>query len=217
MTPARVAYGIREELPCGVEQSNQPLDTSRQHAVGASGFLLKQCGWRIIVRMIEISIPRFGIVKPPSGKLLISRIVSDYTGTLSCGGKLTPGVAERLRKLEALVDIDVVSSDSFGTAHDELRVIPLEPHILRTNEHDEEKRLYVISHDPQTIAAFGNGRNDALMLQTVKEVGGLSVAVDNGEGCAVEALQSAQIFIIGITNALDLLLDTTRCKATLRT
>jgi hypothetical protein len=55
------------------------------------------------------------------------------------------------------------------------------------------------------------------MLQTVKEVGGLSVAVDNGEGCAVEALQSAQIFIIGITNALDLLLDTTRCKATLRT
>jgi soluble P-type ATPase len=95
----------------------------------------------MIVRMIEISIPRFGIGKPPSGRLLIRRIVSDYTGTLSCGGKLTPGVAERLRKLKALVDIDVVSSDSFGTAHDELRVIPLEPHILRTNEHDEEKRL----------------------------------------------------------------------------
>jgi hypothetical protein len=101
--------------------------------------------------MIEISIPRFGIGKPPSGKLLISRIVSDYTGTLSCGGKLTPGVAERLRKLKALVDIDVVSLDSFGTAHDELRVIPLKPHILRTNEHDEEKRLYLSAHKEKLV------------------------------------------------------------------
>jgi len=67
------------------------------------------------------------------------------------------------------------------------------------------------------IAAFGNGRNDALMLKAVKDAGGLAIAVDNGEGCAVEALQNAHIFIVGITNALDLLLDPTRCKATLRT
>jgi len=33
--------------------------------------------------MIEIAVPRFGVGKPPSGKILIRRIVSDYTGTLS--------------------------------------------------------------------------------------------------------------------------------------
>jgi soluble P-type ATPase len=167
--------------------------------------------------MIEINVPRFGVEERPSGKILIHRIVSDFTGTLSCGGKLTPGAAERVRKLRELVDIDVVSSDSFGTARDELATIPLEPHILETSEHDEEKRLYVSARQPQLIAAFGNGRNDALMLRTVRDAGGLAIAVDNGEGCAVEALQSAHIFITGITNALDLLLDSTRCKATLRT
>lgn len=55
------------------------------------------------------------------------------------------------------------------------------------------------------------------MLKAVKDAGGLAVAVDNGEGCAPEAMQNAHIFIVGITNALDLLLEPIRCKATLRT
>jgi len=46
--------------------------------------------------------------------------------------------------------------------------------------------------------------------------GGLAIAVDVGEGCAIEALQSADIFVFGITKALDLLLDSDRAKATLR-
>ena len=165
--------------------------------------------------MIEILIPRFGA--GASGKLTIKRIVTDYTGTLSCGGKLTTGVAERLRRLKALVEIHVVSSDSFGTAKGELAAIPLEASILSTTKHDEEKLEYVSTREPQHIAAFGNGRNDALMLKAVREAGGLAIAVDNGEGCAVEALQNAQIFVVGSANALDLLLEPTRCKATLRT
>lgn len=163
-------------------------------------------------RMIEIDIPRFG-----PGKISIKRIVTDYTRTLSCGGELTPGVKGRLRRLRKLVEIHVVTSDSFGTAAKELSVIPLDPHILATREHDEEKRQYVSAHEPQLIAAFGNGRNDALMLKAVKDAGGLAIAVDNGEGCAVEAVQNAHILIVGIVNALDLLLEPTRCKATLRT
>lgn len=169
------------------------------------------------ILMIEILVPRFGLGKPPLGKIIIKKVVSDYTGTLSCGGRLTSGVEDRLRRLKAYLDIHVVSSDSFGTAHGQLAVIPLEPHILRTNEHDEEKREYVKSREPNSIEAFGNGRNDALMLKTVKDAGGLAVAVDNGEGCAPEAMQNAHIFIVGITNALDLLLEPIRCKATLRT
>jgi soluble P-type ATPase len=60
----------------------------------------------------------------------------------------------------------------------------------------------------------GNGRNDRFWLRLVKQAGGL--AVDVGEGCAVEAIQNAHIFISGIANALDLLLRTNRVKATLR-
>jgi soluble P-type ATPase len=68
-----------------------------------------------------------------------------------------------------------------------------------------------------TITVFGNGRNDVKWLQAVKEVGGLSVAVDVSEGCATDAIMNASIFITGITNALDLLLDQQRAVATLRT
>ena len=111
----------------------------------------------------------------------------------------------------------MVSSDSFGTAQGQLAAIPLEPYILRTNKHDEEKRDYVVSREPNAIVAFGNGRNDALMLDAVKEAKGLAIAVDNGEGCALEAMKSAHMFVAGITNALDLLLELLRLKATLRT
>ncbi len=124
---------------------------------------------------------------------------------------------DRLRRLKEVVEVHVVSSDSFGTAHQQLAAIPLKPHILKGEKHDEEKRQYVEKREPGLVAAFGNGRNDALMLKTVRDAGGLAVAVDNGEGCAVEALLNAHILIVGIANALDLLLEPTRCKAALRT
>jgi len=41
--------------------------------------------------------------------------------------------------------------------------------------------------------------------------------VDAGEGCAVDAMANAQVFVVGITSALDLLLDEKRLVGTLRT
>jgi hypothetical protein len=43
------------------------------------------------------------------------------------------------------------------------------------------------------------------------------VDVDVGEGCATDVMMNASIFVTGITNALDLLLDRRRAVATLRT
>jgi soluble P-type ATPase len=161
---------------------------------------------------IEIQIPFF------AEPLRIARVVSDYTGTLSFHGKLIPGVQDRLGKLQALVSIDVLTADSSGTARVQLAGMPfLGVQIFQDAErHDVRKQAYAEKNNPAQIAAFGNGNNDALLLKTVKETGGLAVAVDNGEGCSVEAMQNANIFIIGIVNALDLLIERTWCKATLR-
>ncbi len=160
---------------------------------------------------IEILIPHF------AEPLRIERIVCDYTGTLSLGGQLVPGVAERLRKLDKLVEIHVVTADTRGTARKELARVPLALHILKSEaRHDIQKNGYVKKLRPSRVAAFGNGNNDALLLRTVRDAGGLAVAVDNGEGCSVAAMQSANLFIVNIVNALDLLLDTKRCIATLR-
>lgn len=163
---------------------------------------------------VEIRIPYF---HDPDTPLLITRIVSDYTGTLSFDGSLIPGVEDRLRRLKELVRIDVLSADSFGTAGGQLAGVPLTPEIYKqAGRHDILKQTHAEQNNPAEIAAFGNGNNDELLLKTVREAGGLAVAVDNGEGCSVLAMQNANIFIVGIVNGLDLLLHPTRCKATLR-
>lgn len=145
----------------------------------------------------------------------IRTIVSDYTGTLSCAGRLVPGVKEKLITLLGFVDIRVVSSDSFGTAAEELAGVVI-PHILTKVRHDLEKQDYVKGFDLKHVAAFGNGNNDRLLLKTVNESGGLAIAVDNGEGCAIDALLNANLVIVGAANALNLLLEPRSCKATLR-
>jgi soluble P-type ATPase len=157
---------------------------------------------------IAIDIPGFGLRD-------IRIVVSDYTGTHSRGGSVRPAVRKRLRKLAKLVDLHVITADSFGSAAEELRGIT-KPYLLRTSRHDEEKATYVCRFDLTHVAAFGNGNNDRLMLKAVKEGGGLAVAVDNGEGCAIDTMLNAHLFIAGAAHAIDLLLDPTRLKATLR-
>jgi soluble P-type ATPase len=166
---------------------------------------------------IRIKIPYFHDDDPDT-TLLITRIVSDYTGTLSFGGRLIPGVEDRLKRLKEIVEhIDVLSADSFGTATEQLAGVPLTPKIYEQNErHNFLKGKHAAENIPIQVVAFGNGNNDELLLKTVKKAGGLAVAVDNGEGCSVHAMKNANIFIVGIVHALDLLLEPRRCIATLR-
>lgn len=159
--------------------------------------------------MIQLDIPGFGSRE-------ISRIVSDYTGTHAFAGVLRSGVKTRLVQLAALVEVHILTSDTFGTARRELGDLPVTLNLLEGKQHDEQKRAYVLTRNPQYVAAFGNGNNDRLLLKTVRDSGGLAIAVDNGEGCAIDTILAANIFIHGSENALDLLLDSNRCKATLR-
>lgn len=153
---------------------------------------------------------------PGFGKCFILHIVSDYTGTHSCGGRMTDAVKDALRKLSNLVDIHILTSDTFGTVRKELDGIPVSIHILEGAEHDVKKAEYVKRVGAPSAAAFGNGNNDRLLLKTVKESGGLAIAVDNGEGCALDTILNSNLFIHGSENALTLLLDVNRLKATLR-
>ncbi len=159
---------------------------------------------------ISIDIPQFG-------QRDISTIVSDYTGTLSCRGRLVPGVRESLLTLKDLVDIRVITADTFGTARDELKGIVEEPVKLSPDRrHDDQKEEFVRQFQLQHVVALGNGNNDRKLLKAVKEGKGLAIAIDNGEGCALDALQNAHIFIVGAVNALSLLLIRDSCIATLR-
>jgi soluble P-type ATPase len=125
-------------------------------------------------------------------------------------------VWDRLHKLSEFVDIHVLTADTRGTATEQLGNIPLDLLILPGDNLDDQKRQFAAKLDLSTVAAFGNGANDRLLLKAVKAAGGLAVAVENGEGCATEALSNAHILIFGAAHALDLLADTDFLKATLR-
>jgi soluble P-type ATPase len=153
---------------------------------------------------------------PGFGRLDLRVLVSDFTGTLSRGGKITRETARRLAHLGECLDIHILTADTFGTVERELGALPVALHLLEPGFQDERKAEFVQALGAEHAAAFGNGNNDRLLLRTVRDAGGLAVAVDNGEGCAVETLQSAQVFIAGAENALDLLIETDRVKATLR-
>jgi len=158
---------------------------------------------------IKIDIPGFG-------KLQINAILTGYTGTLAFSGKLVAGIKDRLLRLAQLVDIHVVTADSFGTAEEELKGLPLVCKRLEGEGEDAQKQRYAEELNPRCLASFGNGNNDRLHLKVVKEAGGLAIAVENGEGCALDAMLNANLFVVGAVNAFDLLLELTRLRATLR-
>jgi soluble P-type ATPase len=153
---------------------------------------------------------------PGFGKVQINSVMSDYTGTLTFSGRLVTGIKDRLLRLAELVDIHVVTADSFGTAEEQLAGLPIIWRKLMGENEDLQKRHYALGLNPRYVASFGNGNNDRLHLKVVKEAGGLAIAVENGEGCGFDAILNANIFVVGALNAFDLLLEPTRLRATLR-
>jgi soluble P-type ATPase len=155
--------------------------------------------------MLQVDIPGFG-------PITLEHLVSDFTGTLSAGGKLLPGVEERLNQIAEFLQVQVLTADTFGVARQELHGVHCSIHILSGSSHDVQKEKYVRELGEETIVALGNGNNDRRMLNTAK----IGIAVTEGEGCAVGALMAANIHVHHAVDALDLLLHPKRLKATLR-
>ena len=91
--------------------------------------------------------------------------------------------------------------------------LPCELVVLANGSQDLAKGRYVESLGTARCVAFGNGRNDRLMLAAA----GLGIAVIGPEGAAVEALLAAKIAVSDVGAALGLLLNPARLAATLRT
>lgn len=155
--------------------------------------------------MLETDIPGFGIVR-------LEHLVSDFTGTLSVDGKLLPGVKERLNKIAEFLKIHILTADTFGKARAELEGISCDMHILAGKNHDVQKEDYVKTLGSEKVVALGNGNNDRKMLAAAK----IGIAVCLNEGCSIDAIESADIFVNSPLDALDLLLEPKRLKATLR-
>lgn len=155
--------------------------------------------------MIEISIP-------PSEKIVLKYLCLDLNGTLSFDGRLIDGVPERLDKLKDLLDIRVITADTFGNAANLLRDLPLSTAIIGRENQGEEKRQLIRKLGAENVVSLGNGHNDRFMLKE----SALSIAVIGREGAATSAWRAARITVPSILDGLDLLLYPDRLRATLR-
>jgi P-type E1-E2 ATPase len=155
--------------------------------------------------MIKIEIP--GI-----NELTIENLVLDYNGTIACNGKVVPGVMEILQQIKSKVKVYILTADTYGTVKNEFENTGIEVHILKSDNGTLEKFEFVKNLDSEKTISIGNGNNDAAMLKESL----LSIAIMGGEGCSFKALANADIVVGNILDALSLLEDPIKIKATLR-
>jgi soluble P-type ATPase len=147
---------------------------------------------------------------PGRGRLELAHLVLDVNGTLTDRGMLIAGVAERLERVAAQLDVHLLSADTFGRLDGVARELGAAPTVVSTGE---DKARFVAELGPERCAAIGNGANDEAMLAAA----GLGIAVIGAEGAAAAAVRAADVICGSILDAFDLLLDEKALVATLRT
>ena len=156
--------------------------------------------------MLSVDIPGFGNFE-------LRYLVLDFNGTIACDGVLLPGIRERIGALAAHLEVHVLTADTFGTCAAAVAGMPVTVAIIDEHPEDAAKRSYVRMLGAGSCACIGNGVNDQLMLEACA----LGIAVLGPECTAAKAVAAADIVAPGICEALDLLLNPLRLRATLRT
>ncbi len=152
---------------------------------------------------MKITIPGIGIYE-------LYTIALDLNGTLSVCGKLIPGVAVRLKKLQKLgFRIMLFSGDTRGTAAEIARRLGIEL-VVTARAADKVRELKRCG--AKTAVAIGNGQIDVPMLRAAR----LSMVTLQVEGVHTQALLAADIVVTSIIDALDILLDPQTLISTLR-
>jgi soluble P-type ATPase len=146
---------------------------------------------------------------PQRGTLELLHAVFDINGTLAVDGLPIPGTIDHLKQLSLSLSIHLLTAGTHGHL-DMLRSVFSFP--LRQIQTGEDKVRVVQELGPANVVAFGNGANDAGMLQ----LAALGIAILGEEGAAITALQAADVLSYSPINAIDLLLQPERLIATLR-
>lgn len=155
--------------------------------------------------MIHIEIPGWGNID-------IESIVLDLNGTIATDGRVPLEVRERINSLSERVKIYVLTADTQGTAHEEIRDVTAELAKIDGEGSVKGKFEFLRALKPETTAVIGNGNNDRLILKE----SGLGIAVLGDEGASISAMENADIVVKNISDALDLFLKPMRLIATLR-
>jgi len=146
---------------------------------------------------------------PGQETLKLEYLLLDVNGTLTEGGALLEGVGERLGRIRGVLELHLLSADTFGTLTTVAAELSAQAVTVASGD---DKLTYLVGLGAERCAAVGNGANDAAMLAA----SALGIAVLGPEGAAGTAVRSADVVSRSILDALDLLLDERALVATLR-
>lgn len=149
---------------------------------------------------------------PGRGELAIHHIVTDVNGTLALDGVLLEGLAERIASLRERFQIHLLTADTHGKQAVIDEQLGLTAARIKGGNEAQQKADYVRSLGAETVAAIGQGANDALMLKEAA----LGICVISREGAAVETLHAADLLMPDIFAALELFERPNRIIASLR-
>ncbi|MBT2663744.1 hypothetical protein [Bacillus sp. ISL-45] len=90
--------------------------------------------------MLELNIPG-------RGQFTIHHLVLDFNGTIAFNGEMIPGVAERIMLLSKDVEIHVITADTNGSVVGQCSGLPVNVHVLQSDDHTAEKGEFVRNLD----------------------------------------------------------------------
>lgn len=142
----------------------------------------------------------------------IENIVFDYNGTIAVDGKILEGVKELLSELGKHLSVYILTADTYGTVKRECSDIDAKILTFPKENAGESKKGIVKNLGGEKTLCVGNGFNDIPMFKEAI----LSIAVIEGEGASGKLIVHADIVVRSILEAIEIILNKNKMKATLR-
>jgi P-type E1-E2 ATPase len=155
--------------------------------------------------MLKLDIPTHGLFH-------LEYLLLDLNGTIALDGELLPGFSAHLGRLKNILEPWLISADTQRTLAVIADSLSIRSKRLDSGEEARQKADLVKELGAHKVVAIGNGANDVEMLRQAA----LGIAVIGGEGLAAKCLGAADIVVLNIEAALDLLIYPRRLLATLR-
>jgi|SRR6056297_2431855 len=156
--------------------------------------------------MIELSLPN-------SKKINIKHLVLDFNGTIANDGILIAGVKEKLINLSKILNIHIITADTYGTINKQFNDKNIK---IETIDKKLSGRVYknnfIENLGKNNVIAIGNGNNDSNMLKSAE----IGIAIIGEEGLATDCVLNSDIVFNNIFDALNIIENVKGLIATLR-
>jgi soluble P-type ATPase len=152
------------------------------------------------------------IIMPGKTELCIEHVVFDFNGTLACDGGISEAVKRKLLELADFYKLHVLTADTFGSAAEECNDLPVFLRIIPQGGNGLYKAQILDEIGPENCACLGNGANDIEMFKKAA----FSICVLGREGLFASLIQYSDIIVNSVEDGIDLLLNTKRIIAGMR-